>query len=124
MSGIITSVRRAEQGFFPLDKQWQLNETVYSDELGKQMVWLSGLLTYKDAARVLKRIGDISFLLAVSGGKPNDTEVVYKIMFNDNRNKSAWSGWCCPTPTTTMTRGKPSLWMAEWSIFGEKAGEN
>ena len=57
MSGIITSVRRAEQGFFPLDKQWQLNETVYSDELGKQMVWLSGLLTYKDAARVLKRIG-------------------------------------------------------------------
>lgn len=57
MSGSITSVGNVEPDFSPLDKQWQLNATVYSDELGKQMVWLSGLLTYKDAACVLKRIG-------------------------------------------------------------------
>jgi Transposase len=52
------SVQRVERGVFPQDEQWGVNETVYSDALGKQMVWLSGWLTYEQSHQVFERIGE------------------------------------------------------------------
>jgi hypothetical protein len=43
---------------FPLDEQWGLNETVYSAEMAKRMVWLSGLLPYEQCEAVFERIGE------------------------------------------------------------------
>lgn len=45
------------QAFFPLDERWGLTDGVYSPELARQMVWLSGLLPYAEAAQVFERIG-------------------------------------------------------------------
>ena len=47
----------AGPGLLPLDKQWSLDASVYSPELKRQLVWLSGLLPYAQAEAVLKRIG-------------------------------------------------------------------
>jgi len=46
------------QGVFPLDERWGLNARVYSAEMGKQMVWLSGLLPYRQCEEVFERIGE------------------------------------------------------------------
>ena len=43
--------------FFPLDKTWGLDASVYSPELKRQRVWLSGLLPYAQAEAVMQRIG-------------------------------------------------------------------
>lgn len=43
--------------FFPLDKAWGLDASIYSPELKRQMVWLSGLLPYGQAEAVMQRIG-------------------------------------------------------------------
>lgn len=43
--------------FFPLDERWGLSGSVYSPGRAKQMVWLSGLLPYEQAAQVFERIG-------------------------------------------------------------------
>jgi len=45
------------KGFFPLDRRWGLNETIYSPELAQQMVWVSDLLPYEQAKQVFERIG-------------------------------------------------------------------
>lgn len=42
--------------FFPLDERWGLDESVYSPECARQMVWLSGLLTYEQSSAVFARI--------------------------------------------------------------------
>jgi hypothetical protein len=52
------SVRTVGRGIFPQDDQWGLNETVYSVELAKRMVWLSGLLPYEQCQQVFERIGE------------------------------------------------------------------
>lgn len=44
-------------GVFPLDKRWEVTQSVYSPERAKQMVWLAGLLPYAQAAAVFERIG-------------------------------------------------------------------
>jgi len=49
--------RTVGQAFFRLDKAWELDGSVYSPELKRQMVWLSGLLPYSQAEAVMKRIG-------------------------------------------------------------------
>jgi hypothetical protein len=46
-----------DEEFFPLDEKWGLRGSVYSPERAKQMVWLSGLLPYEQAAEVFERIG-------------------------------------------------------------------
>lgn len=46
------------QAIFPLDEAWGLNETVYSSEMAKRMVWLSGLLPYEQCQAVFERIGE------------------------------------------------------------------
>ncbi len=51
-------VRSAAPLVFPQDEQWNLNQTVYSAEMGKQMVWLSGLLPYEQCQQVFERIGE------------------------------------------------------------------
>jgi hypothetical protein len=43
--------------FFPLDKAWGLDASVYSPELKRNLVWLSGLLPYAQAEAVMQRIG-------------------------------------------------------------------
>lgn len=43
---------------FPQDEQWGLNETVYSIQIARQMVWLSGMLPYEQCAEVFERIGE------------------------------------------------------------------
>ena len=48
----------AERAIFPLDKQLGLNRSVYSPEMAKQMVWLSGLLPYDQCEQVFARIGE------------------------------------------------------------------
>jgi hypothetical protein len=46
------------RSIFPLDEQWGLNETVYSAEMAKRMIWLSGLLPYEQCEQVFERIGE------------------------------------------------------------------
>lgn len=57
MSERITTVPTAAAGFSPLDERWGLDESNYSPGRAKQMVWLSGLLPYEQAAQVFARIG-------------------------------------------------------------------
>jgi len=45
------------KGFFPLDRRWGLNETLYSPQLARQMVWANGLLPCEQAKEVFERIG-------------------------------------------------------------------
>ena len=52
-----TPVRTADEAIFPLDKQLELTRSVYSPELARQMVWLSGLLPYAQCEQVFARIG-------------------------------------------------------------------
>ena len=58
MNGIITNARRVARDIFPLDEQLGLNETAYSRQLGKKMVWLSSLLPYEQCSAVFKEIGE------------------------------------------------------------------
>jgi len=51
-------VRPAGWELFPLDKQWQLDSSVYTPELARQMVWLSGLLPYQQCEAVFQQIGE------------------------------------------------------------------
>lgn len=46
------------RGFFPLDKQWQLDRSVFTKEVARQMVWLSGLLPYEQCEAVFAQIGE------------------------------------------------------------------
>jgi hypothetical protein len=51
-------VKIAEKAFFPLDKRLGLGESLFSAEMERDMVWLSGLLpSYEYAAQVYERIG-------------------------------------------------------------------
>ncbi len=43
--------------FSPLDKAWDLDASVYSPELKRDLVWLSGWLPYAQAEAVMARIG-------------------------------------------------------------------
>ncbi len=45
-------------GRLPPDEQWGLNATVYSREVARQRVWLSGLLPYAQCEQVFERIGE------------------------------------------------------------------
>lgn len=44
--------------FFPLDEQWQLGKHVFTREVARQMVWLSGLLPYEQCEAVFAEIGE------------------------------------------------------------------
>ncbi|NLE73976.1 MAG: hypothetical protein GX604_05035, partial [Actinobacteria bacterium] len=58
LSDIERAVHAAgEAGFFPLDERWHIRGSQYSDSLSKQMVWLSGLVPYRQVVQVFERIG-------------------------------------------------------------------
>src|SRR5258708_1435477 len=50
-------VRSVGPVFFPLDKAWDLDASIYSPELKRDLVWLSELLPYAQAEAVMQRIG-------------------------------------------------------------------
>jgi hypothetical protein len=52
-------VRPAKRGFFPLDRQLELWEQHWSEQVAKQAVWLSGLVTYEQAEEILGMIGQV-----------------------------------------------------------------
>lgn len=47
-------------GFSPLDRQLQIREKHWSEEVAKLAVWLGGLLPFEKAAEILYRVGQIS----------------------------------------------------------------
>lgn len=46
--------------FFPLDKQLEVRDAHWSAEVARQSVWLSGLVAFGDAARILQEIGQVN----------------------------------------------------------------
>lgn len=58
MNGNIMFVPTVVRVLFPLDKQWQLDGSVYTKEVACQMVWLSSLLPYDQCEQILARIGE------------------------------------------------------------------
>lgn len=44
--------------FSPHDERWKLQDSVYSDELARRMVWLSGWLPYQQCQQVFEQIGE------------------------------------------------------------------
>src|SRR5512135_1593101 len=55
----ITTARPVTSVFFPLDEQLQLWEHHWSESVAKYAVWLSGLVTFAEAATILATIGEI-----------------------------------------------------------------
>ena len=55
----ITTARPVSRVFFPLDEQLQLWDHHWSESVAKYAVWLSGLVTYEEAATILNTIGEI-----------------------------------------------------------------
>ena len=53
-------MRPARRVIFPLDERWQLTQRGYSPLLGRDLVWLSGLLPYEQASAVCQRFGHMS----------------------------------------------------------------
>ena len=54
-----TIARPVTRVFFPLDEQLELWEHHWSESVAKYAVWLSGLVTYAEAATILNTIGEI-----------------------------------------------------------------
>ena len=52
-------MRPADRVFFPLDKQLELWDHHWSESVVKYAVWLSGLVTFAEAANILTTIGEI-----------------------------------------------------------------
>lgn len=46
------------RAFFPLDEQWQLDRSVFTRDLARQMVWLSGIVPYEQCEAVFAEIGE------------------------------------------------------------------
>lgn len=49
----------AKRDIFPLDERWQLAREGFSTELSKQIVWLSGLMTFAQVSEVLQQVGQV-----------------------------------------------------------------
>jgi hypothetical protein len=52
-------VTPAKEGIFPLDERWHLTQREYSPTLGRELVWLSGVLPYEQASEVCQRWGQL-----------------------------------------------------------------
>ena len=59
MSVATMPVRFVTKGFFPLDEQLELQDQRWSEGLVKQVVWLSGLVPYDQAAEILQTVGQV-----------------------------------------------------------------
>ena len=60
MSGDIITVHPVRGGFSPLDEQLELKAGGWSEGVLREMVWLSGKMTYADATEVLNRLGQVA----------------------------------------------------------------
>lgn len=49
----------AKRDIFSLDERWQLAREGFSTELSKQIVWLSGLMTFAQVSEVLQQVGQV-----------------------------------------------------------------
>ena len=74
-----TIARRVTRVFFPLDEQLALWGHHWSESLVKYAVWLSGLVTYAEAATILNAIGEI----------PIPTSSIWRRVTCGGRNASA-----------------------------------
>src|SRR5260370_35056359 len=54
----ITTVPSVNRGLFPLDEQLGLEQGSLSPALAREVVWLSGLVTYGKVNQVLQRVGN------------------------------------------------------------------
>jgi hypothetical protein len=52
-------VQNVTKAFFPLDKILGLQDKHWSEGIAKRAVWLSGLVAYEDAAKILQEIGQV-----------------------------------------------------------------
>ena len=59
-------MRPAGAGFFPLDRQLQIGENHWSEQVAKLAVWLSGLVEFEQAAEILARVGQLSMSTSMS----------------------------------------------------------
>ena len=48
-----------KRDIFPLDQQLKIWERHWSEQVAKQAVWLSGLVTYEQAGEILRKIGGV-----------------------------------------------------------------
>jgi hypothetical protein len=55
----MTTATTAGSGFFPLDRQLQVEGQGWSEALRKLAVWLSGLVTFEQAEDVLEKVGQV-----------------------------------------------------------------
>jgi hypothetical protein len=53
-------VLAAKAGFFPLNGQLELVDGLWSEDIARQAVWLSGLLPFEQAEAVLQEIGQLN----------------------------------------------------------------
>ena len=62
MRGAITTVPAVGAGFSPLNEQLKLWERHWSEQIAKQAVWLSGMVTYRQVEEIMREVGqtDIS----------------------------------------------------------------
>jgi hypothetical protein len=60
MSVATTPARPVRKGFFPLDEQLELQDQRWSEGIVKQVVWLSGLVPYEQAAEILQSVGQVA----------------------------------------------------------------
>jgi len=60
LNAVITTVPDVERGFFPLDKQLDLWEKHWSEQIAKQTVWLSGLVPFAQVEQILHEVGRIN----------------------------------------------------------------
>ena len=58
MNERITTVPSVNRGLFPLDEQLGLEQGSLSPALAREVVWLSGLVTYAKVNQVLQRVGN------------------------------------------------------------------
>src|ERR1700687_3440371 len=54
----ITTVQSVNRGLFPLDEHLGLEQGSLSPALAREVVWLSGLVTYAQVNQVLQRVGN------------------------------------------------------------------
>jgi hypothetical protein len=81
-----TTAKPVTRVFFPLDEQLELWEHHWSESVAKYAVWLSGLVTYAEAATILNTIGEI----------PISTSSIW-------RRVAAWGPKCQALETTQRT---------------------
>ena len=122
-----TTARPVSRVFFPLDEQLELWEHHWSESVAKYAVWLSGLVTYEEAATILNTIGEIPISassvwrrVAVWGPQCQAVEATQRAV--ESGRADARGVESDQHRSSLRTWGR--RWMAVWCIFVRKAGKN